>query len=168
MSGLREKIADAIAGAVSQDDRYLEHADAVLRVLAEHGDMQQVREQLVSSGALVLPRGDRIVAVMAVVARIVAARDAAVAASFRDYTCRTYTETVEADVAAAQQQLDQVRELAEELSRLSQRYGNEFVGYPEANTFNNAKRDAYDYASDRLLHILDAPARPAGHDESGQ
>jgi hypothetical protein len=95
MSTLREKIADTLiqhtrtriedchcgwgvnTGALGQS--HAAHVtDAVLRVLAEHGDTQQVREQLVSSGALVLPRGDRIVAVMAVVAPIVAARDAAI------------------------------------------------------------------------------------------
>jgi chromosome segregation ATPase len=65
------------------------------------------------------------------------------------------------DLAAARQQLEQVRELAEEFSRISTKYGNEHGGYPEANAYNDAKRDAYDYASDRLLAILDAPARPA-------
>jgi chromosome segregation ATPase len=74
---------------------------------------------------------------------------------------RQRAERAEADLAAARQQLDQVRELAEEFSRISTKYGNEHGGYPEANAYNDAKRDAYDYASDRLLAILDAPARPA-------
>jgi hypothetical protein len=95
-------------------------------------------------------------AVMAVVARIVAARDAAVeraeqAEAERDAAIKSRDAWLwlseEADLAVARQQLDQVRALAEDFDRLP-------VG-PVA-------------ASARLLAILDAPARPAGHDESGQ
>jgi hypothetical protein len=108
VNGLREKIADAIAGTVSQDDRYLEHADAVLRVLAEHGDTQQVEEELVSSGALVLPRGDRINAIMAVVAPAISrARYFNAQDRIRLYE---QLERAEADLAAARQQLDQVHD----------------------------------------------------------
>jgi hypothetical protein len=197
MSELREKIADDLAGrladwldektstdsnrpaivAAIQDYAY-SSADAVLRVLAEHGDTQQVREQLVSSGALVLPRGDRIVAVMAVVARIVAARDAAVeraeqAERSRDKLLASgerhlndlmtiadknlaRAERAEADLAAARMalrvarhRLDQVRALARTLRSPMQT--------PESKA-----------VSRRLRAILDAPARPAGHDETGQ
>jgi hypothetical protein len=155
MSGLREKIADAIAGAVSQDDRYLEHADAVLRVLAEHGDTQQVREQLDR-----LLFGDQVAEVMAVVAPVVATRDAAierakVLAAIRDTAFRELSdETVravaaEADLAAARQQLDQVREL----------HRND-----DGDWCDN---DGFSFPCP-TIRLLDAPARPAGHDESGQ
>jgi hypothetical protein len=170
MSELREKIADAIAGAVSQDDRYLEHADAVLRVLAEHGDTQQVREQIADTvRGSVLSVRQQTDKIMAVVAPIVAARDAAVeqlgrslaaqelmATQFRTMQrekehgwreaerFEVRAEHAEAHLAAARMalrvarhRLDKVRALAEQ-TRL----------YP-----------------DTLRAILDAPARPAGHDE---
>jgi hypothetical protein len=144
----------------------------MLRVLGEHGDTQQVKEELVSSGALVLDRGDRINAVMAVVAPHLIARDELieqyktlrqafqeVSADEEHYATRAKefldrAERAEADLAAAQMalrvarhRLGKVRALAEQ-TRL----------YP-----------------DTLRAILDAPVRtevaelnPAGHDESGQ
>jgi hypothetical protein len=174
VSGLREKIADAIAGAVSQDDRYLEHADAVLRVLADHGDTQQVREQVAQTlwdfevAATKGSAAQFLDAVMAVVAPHLAARDAAVeraerleadnrALAVRDPDVRTVYAVeagrfeAEADLAAAQQQLDQVRDVPR--FRAYDSYG-EPIG--DAVAIND------------LLGILGAPARPAGHDESRQ
>jgi hypothetical protein len=182
MSGLREKVSRAIHGSVclhpTEDhyvyfrESYLEHADAVLRVLAEHGDTQQVREQLVSSGALALPRGDRINAVMAVVAPHLAARDelieqyktlrqayVEVSADEEHYATRAKefldrAERAEADLAAARMQV-RVRD-----ARLNQ------VRTLPTRSSSGMVRD-YVYQRD-LLAILDAPARPAGHDETGQ
>jgi hypothetical protein len=151
MDTLRDKIADALAGAVSQDDRYLEHADAVLRVLAEHGDTQQVEEELVSSGALVLPRGDRINAVMTVVAPLIGYYR-----SVAEHWLKR-AERAEADLAAARMQvrvrdarLDQVRATVKRMH------------------INDGDRDVVTFWVRQLLDVLDAPARPAGHDESGQ
>jgi hypothetical protein len=119
MSELREKIADAIAGAVSQDDRYLEHADAVLRVLAEHGGVKNLREQI----SLMVWR-----------------------------SANERAERAEADLAAARQQLDQVRALAKSKAIQAHALGR-----------GDDERGWLD-----VIIILDAPDRPAGHDETGQ
>jgi phosphoglycolate phosphatase-like HAD superfamily hydrolase len=150
MGELREKIADAIAGAVSQDDRYLEHADAVLRVLAEHGGVKNLREQI----SLMVWRSANERAERAEEQAKKAKRwliDAAGAdvtdllQSLDDCTARA--ERAEADLAAARQQLDRVRRLP---SRSSSGMVRNYV-----------------LVSD-LLAILDARhARHAGHDESG-
>jgi hypothetical protein len=134
MNGLREKIADAIAGAISQDDRYLEHADAVLRVLAEYGDTQQVREQLAQVLNTWAP-DDLVNGLMSVISPLLT-------------YYRAVTEHAEADLAAARQQLDQVRARAA----------------LHAGTAQFATKKAWV----EVLRILDAPARPAGHDETGQ
>jgi hypothetical protein len=112
MNGLREKIADLV-DAISRNE-VSEPTDAVLRVLAEHGGVANLREQI----SLMVWR-----------------------------SANKRAERAEADLAAAQmalrvarRRLDKVRALAEQ-TRL----------YP-----------------DTLRAILDAPARPAGHDESGQ
>jgi hypothetical protein len=163
MSGLREALVNGLTHynfcyaeihasepSIAMPEEVELVADAVLRVLAGH-DTQQVREQVVD--ALFYASDERItfesdpsllelmISVMAVVAPIVAARDA-----------------VEADLAAARQQLDQVRALHTDLLSAAERNlrGNDAAG------------DAYQNAADALLAILDAPVRPAGHDESGQ
>jgi hypothetical protein len=123
MSELREKIADALAGAVSQDDRYLEHADAVLRVLAEHGGVKNLREQI----SLMVWR-----------------------------SANERAERAEADLAAARQQLDQVR-------RAYHAWNKEGLGTVpglRATNWPDAWRD--------IGYELNAPARPAGRDEGGQ
>jgi len=182
MSGLREALAEAIGRAnrpslgegarTVETESWLWAADAVLRVLAEHGDTQQVREQVAKvlrehlssrSSAMLLD------AVMAIVAPIVAARDAAVeqAEYWKGRAEKAWERGDEdgltalqlhADLAAARQQLDQVRALHTDLLSAAERNlrGNDAAG------------DAYQNAADALLVILDAPARPAGHDETGQ
>jgi hypothetical protein len=162
-------------------------ADAVRQWLAEHGDTQQVREEIRSAihdapdlvGHRVGPDHDPAFAlhgrgeiadistdaVMAVVARIVAARDAAVEqakkakqwlidAAGADVTdllqsldeCTARAERAERDLAAARQQLDLVRAAVN--------------GWPTPSESLAQYREA-------VLRLFDAPARPAGHDESG-
>jgi uncharacterized alpha-E superfamily protein len=118
MSDLREKIADAIGGAVSQDDRYLEHADAVLRVLAEHGDTQQVREQIKAALVDNFTTSGAFNAITAVVTPILAARNDLRDERWSVVATRNAAiqraERAKADLAAVRQQLDQVRaELAD-------------------------------------------------------
>ena len=121
MSGLREALIDALTEIIQEAhgrnavltksrQQATLAADAVLRVLAEHGDLGQVREELVSSGALILPRGDRIGAVMAVVVRIVAARDAAVE-RWRYWT--DLAVELRADLADVRQQLDRAEAIVD-------------------------------------------------------
>jgi hypothetical protein len=141
MSGLREKIADAIAGAVSQDDRYLEHADAVLRVLAEHGDTQQL-------------------AIDSLTNELEAAN-----ADCRNQ--RRSAERAEADLAAARQQLDQVRELVDDLTDPDGCYYDHH-GYCQAHGWMETDPACPQLRAKLWLHPIDAPARPAGHDKSGQ
>jgi phosphoglycolate phosphatase-like HAD superfamily hydrolase len=109
MSGLREDIADLV-DAISRNE-VSEPTDAVLRVLAEHGDTEQVREQNLHE----------------------------VVAEWHDRAVRA-----EAELVAARQQLDQVREV---LARDTQTPLTRLV---------------------KAQAILDAPARPAGHDKTGQ
>jgi hypothetical protein len=146
MSELREKIADAIAGAVSQDDRYLEHADAVLRVLAEHGGATNLREQI----SLMVWR-----------------------------SANKRAERAEADLAAARQQLDQVRasrDLARDdvLESLAVAERRAEVAEQRLAAVRDVAEEFSDsptpwpHVADRILDALDAPARPAGHGESGQ
>jgi hypothetical protein len=195
MSGLREQIKDAITDAWDGGYREIpidEATDAVLRVLAEHGDTQQVREQM--HGALFYSAPDGRIRfrwsddgpaisddpylpkmldeVMAVVAPRLAACDAAVeqaawaderrrmAEAEQDAANERRAELVaeyrkrdeiqdrirtrlEADLAAARQQLDQVRDA---LARDGQTPLTRLV---------------------KAQAILDAPARPARHDETG-
>jgi hypothetical protein len=181
MSGLRQGFIDAMSdrwdGDAESVAEYTAAADDLLRVLAEHGDTQQVREQLVSSGALALPRGDRINAVMAVVAPILAARDAAVErADEAEKSLAAYrrghdaivnrADRAEADLAAARMQvrvrdarLDQVRALADDWKRQSVDHYETYGAPALVNLGAHASR---------IIQALDAPARPAGHDESGQ
>jgi hypothetical protein len=173
MSELREKVADAIAGAVSQDDRYLEHADAVLRVLAEHGDTQQVGEQIrdairtvatpIGGDPAKTPVWEPLFdAIMAVVAPHLAARDAAVeqvqmlAAELASVVRQENEEFVE--LVAARQQLDQVRASVMALP-YGQTGGTKWLPDFEIGWLH-CRQD--------VLAILGAPARPAGHDETGQ
>jgi hypothetical protein len=106
-----------------------DYADAVLRVLAEHGDTQQVREQVVD--ALFYASDERItfesdpslleltISVMAVVTEILAARDAwrelYKAADAKRDVWMTRAERAEADLAAAVERAEEAegyRELA--------------------------------------------------------
>jgi hypothetical protein len=79
MSELRQVIADTIREHVFGDDTPTDEAeccaDAVMRVLAEHGDTEQVREQMAER---VTGYGAHLEAAMTVIAPIVAARDTAV------------------------------------------------------------------------------------------
>jgi chromosome segregation ATPase len=197
VSGLREKIADAIAGAVSQDDRYLEHADAVLRVLAEHGGVKNLKEQI----SLMVWRSANERAERAEEQAKKAKRwliDAAGAdvtdllQSLDDCTARA--ERAERDLADARQQLDQVRmdgqaaqrDLAAILRALglgdhARVISSHYVVVEEVLPAIKHLRQQLDQVrallernpSDSIFKaqvrlILDAPARPAGHDETGQ
>jgi hypothetical protein len=186
VSGLRDKVADAIAGAVSQDDRYLEHADAVLRVLAEHGDTQQVERRIVD--IIEEQLGSQIDATFigaqimeAVVAPIVAARDAALERAedfqrtmqdemlWRDRSMDR-ADRAEGDLAAARQQLDQVWE-GRDLEQQALRNAIEILTQIRelATGFDIEDTDLHGKVlAANILRILDAPARPAGHDEAGQ
>jgi hypothetical protein len=124
----------------------LSRADAVLRVLAEHGDTQQVREQIAAAVDFYPGFED---AVMAVVTRIVAARDAATELASTSTEFLKRAERAEGDLVAARQQLDQVRALCQR----------------QAGITAIGARGTLSVAD--LLAILDAPARPAGHDETG-
>jgi hypothetical protein len=188
MSGLRQDFIDAMSdrwgGDAESVAEYTAAADDLLRVLAEHGDTQQVREQLVSSGALALPRGDRINAVMAVVAPHLAARDerieqyktlrqtyVEVSADEEHYATRAKefldrAERAEADLAAARMQvrvrdarLDQMRALADDWKRQSVDHYETYGAPALVNLGAHAGR---------IIQALDAPARPARHDETGQ
>jgi hypothetical protein len=180
MSGLREAVVGALASEITNADVLAEHlypaADAVLRVLAEHGDTQQVREQIID--AVVKHFEDQrghppeqmqindlteyADAVMAAIAPHLAASDAAID-NLLDDNEQTLAdaqkqadraERAEADLAAARQQLDQVREgIAQAIEKHAEECGD-----PADN--------AYEYA--RIARQFDAPARPARHDESGQ
>jgi hypothetical protein len=183
MSGLREEIVKAL-----ESDKWMARhlgivahagdvADTVLRVLAEHGDTQQVRYEIrdvieQTTGEPIFP--PTMDAVMAVLAPIVAARDAAVEraeraeAAFDRYqqakqplagafaaACKEIADT-EADLAAARQQLDQVR-------RAYHAWNEDGLGTVpglRATNWPDVWRD--------IGYELDAPARPAGHDETGQ
>jgi hypothetical protein len=178
MSGLREALVEALheheyadggpadecrCGAkldtLSARALHWHQADAVLRVLAEHGDIQQVRERLLDAlvdhkaRGIARASGVKVVAddviddaVMPVVAEILAARDAAAEELHALKTVIRMQDKITfellADLAAARQQLDQVRAWAEHPLRA------------------DLLRE--------LLAILNAPARPAGHDETGQ
>jgi hypothetical protein len=124
MDTLRDKIADALAGAVSQDDRYLEHADAVLRVLAEHGGVKNLREQI----SLMVWR-----------------------------SANKRAERAEADLAAAQMALRVARHRLDRVRATVKRMH-----------INDGDCDVVTFWVRQLLDVLDAPARPAGHDEAGQ
>jgi hypothetical protein len=135
----------------------------MLRVLGEHGDTQQVKEELVSSGALVLDRGDRINAVMAVVAPHLIARDELieqyktlrqafqeVSADEEHYATRAKefldrAERAEADLAAVRMQV-RVRDARLDQVRM-------IVLDPE---FPDVKPDGP--VMTKLRRILDAPA----------
>jgi hypothetical protein len=107
----------------------LSRADAVLRVLAEHGGVANLREQI----SLMVWR----------------------AANKR-------AERAEADLAAARQQLDQVRAILAVL--------RDFIHPDQGNAatpYGDGKRYVAVRDIEQVLR-LDAPARPAGHDESGQ
>jgi hypothetical protein len=202
VSGLREKIADLV-DAISRNE-VSEPTDAVLRVLAEHGDTQQVREQIqgivhaaiFDIAPLATQRRDEIVReVMAVVAHIVAARDAAVDDVNEEVRWRERAidraERAEADLAAARQQLDHARadgqtaqrDLAAILRALdlgdhARMISSHYVVVEEVLPAIEHMRQQLDQVRalaeqtrlypDTLRAILDAPARPAGHDETGQ
>jgi hypothetical protein len=125
------------------------YVDAVLRVLAEHGNTQQVREELQRIMQGSTTSGNGVDRVMAVVAPIVAARDAA-AEQLERYDGQAW-EDLQADLAAARQQLDQVRAMCAQELRKVRRYVGEGADLARA-----------------VEKVLDAPARPAGHDETGQ
>jgi chromosome segregation ATPase len=139
VSELREKIADLV-DAISRNE-VSEPTDAVLRVLAEHGGVTNLREQIsLMVWRSANERAER------------AEADLAETKQRLEWTTRDM-RMLEADLAAARQQLDQVRALAE------RQLSDQAAG-------GDSKR-GWIYAHDALA-ILDAPARPAGHDETGQ
>jgi hypothetical protein len=107
-------------------------ADAVLRVLAEHGDTQQL-------------------AIDSLTNELEAAN-----ADCRNQ--RRSAERAEADLTAARQQLDQVRATVLALP-YGQTGGTKWLPDFEIGWLH-CRQD--------VLAILDAPAQPAGHDETGQ
>ena len=138
---------------VSARALWYKKADAVLRVLAEHCDTQQVRTEIrdvieQTTGEPIFP--PTMDAVMAVVAPHLARADAAVKRALRFERERNHAtaraERAEAKLAAARQQLNQVREQAR--LRLA--------------AVDTSTRDF----AHRLWTILDAPARPAKNAES--
>jgi outer membrane protein TolC len=167
MSELREALTEALNTCPGLSRQHGEKcADAVLRMLTEHGDTQQVREQLSAAiaSAWYSTAGDPTVLdeVMTVVAPILAARDAAVERAEdaeRDLAemqghyamARERTVRAEADLAAARQQLDQVR-----------------AEHSRSDLVVSPVELPGIYERTRRIVWRDAPARPAGHDETGQ
>jgi hypothetical protein len=136
VSGLRQDVIDALFYASDErinfetEPSLVELADAVLRVLAEHGGVANLREQIsLMVWRSANKRAER------------AEADLAETKQRLEWTTRDM-RMLEADLAAARQQLDQVRA-----------YATDWDNQP-------VRAD--------LLTILDAPARPAGHDEAGQ
>jgi hypothetical protein len=116
MSELREALTEALNTCPGLSRQHGEKcADAVLRMLAEHGDTQQVREQLsvAIASAWYSTAGDPTVLdeVMTVVAQILAERDAAIEWAERvEADRKKRVAALKADLAAARQQLDQVHD----------------------------------------------------------
>jgi chromosome segregation ATPase len=191
VSGLREKIADLV-DAISRNE-VSEPTDAVLRVLAEHGDTQQVRELQAANDRL----GDALTRQIKVADDALAGRDASVEvlngaraalASAEMSIDRVRAEreqlreekvTAEAGLAAARQQLDQVRasrDLARDdvLESLAVAERRAEVAEQRLAAVRDVAEEFSDsptpwpHVADRILDALDAPARPAGHDETGQ
>jgi hypothetical protein len=119
VNGLREKIADLV-DAISRNE-VSEPTDAVLRVLAEHGGVTNLREQI----SLMVWR-----------------------------SANKRAERAEADLAAARQQLDQVRECYAA-------WNEEGLG-----TAPGLERTNWPDAWQEIGEVI--TARPAGHDETGQ
>jgi hypothetical protein len=120
---------------------------------------------------------------MAVVARIVAARDTAVERRtdlVEEYRKREETQDrirarLTADLAAARQQLDQVRALCsegpfltpEEVLAILDAAKCPRCGSPDPKLHPAVQFEGEVHVCPHPWH-LDAPARPAGHDETGQ
>jgi uncharacterized coiled-coil DUF342 family protein len=133
----------------------------MLRVLAEHGDTEQVRHEIKDALQLaLLDDSDAIDAVMAVVARIVAERDDA---NERWRYWKDLAVELRTELAAARQQLNQVRADLEPIIAKHER---------AAESASGAGDIAYAVPirafCQQLRKALDAPARPAGHGETGQ
>jgi hypothetical protein len=171
---------DSEVGPGTRDarNRLRRNARAVLRVLAEHGDTQQVREQVIrilstSRAGLSV---DALDAIMAVVApRLAAAveREQNLHQVVTEWHDRA--ERAEADLAAAQMQvrvrdarLDQVRRLPEAWAENSARHFSRelehSVKIPDIE-FARGFSGGWNHAAGLLRGVLDAPAR---HDESEQ
>ena len=146
-------------------------ADAGL--LAEHGDAQQVREQITEI-VVRYTRDTMPDKIMAVVAPRLAARDAAVERALRFERERNHAtvraERAEADLAAARQQLDQAANRADELAKHAMALAVKLDQVREYARFvgsgNGPSHIPAEQVKLRLLAIIDAPARPAGHDET--
>jgi hypothetical protein len=129
MNELRDKLIEALAEFddigvpwESAEYDYAGAVDAVLRVLAEHGDTGQVREQIQGLVIDLVTHARPVTTAdfMAVVASLVAARDAANERAQRredealffkkkyESECKSVNRR-EADLAAARQQLERVR-----------------------------------------------------------
>jgi hypothetical protein len=162
MSGLRTRIEDAIIVHTERCDccplvdKPEKLADVVLRVLAEHGGVKNLREQI----SLMVWR-----------------------------SANERAERAEADLAAARQQLDAMRELAGKAAPPRYDNGGNYEGLVSGDPARHravgshrAWSDAGEWCYPRspcrdcqapvdradLLAALDDPSRPAGHDETGQ
>jgi hypothetical protein len=174
MSELREALTEALNTCPGLSRQHGEKcADAVLRVLTEHGDTQQVREQLsvAIASAWYSTAGDPTVLdeVMTVVAPIVAARDTAdervdeaeksLAAYRRGHDAIVNrAECAEADLTAARTEVDEVNQQLDQV-RAEHSRSDLVVSPVELPGI---------YERTRRIVWRDAPARPAGHDETGQ
>jgi hypothetical protein len=161
MTGLREKIADLV-DAISRNE-VSEPTDAVLQVLAEHGDTQQVRE-----GAVTVLVATELLGELGDWSQPVRVRVDETPGTGTGYemTFQTLYEDddddmrdargrAEADLAAAQMALRVARHRLDKVRKLAAHH---------AGTAQFATKKAWI----EVLRILDAPARPAGHDETGQ
>ena len=155
MSGLREALHKALS-YFTRSDLTPGATGAVLRVLAEHGGDEKLREieSILAHPLENRPWRDIVRFLLDGLRAAVAARDAAVEVTERlqvkirqlDRAVVEWhdrAEGAQAELAAARQQLDQVRAAVQS--------GDDALVFKVT-----------------IRRILDAPARPAGHDESGQ
>jgi hypothetical protein len=195
MNGLREEIVKAL-----ESDKWMARhlgivahagdvADTVMRVLAEHGDTEQVREQIAEILQYEMSH-EQVTDILlrAVVAPIVAARDAAVEeADWFNLGCEHHRRA-EADLAAARQhtalwessvyaEIRAKREAHAAKGWTADHDREHGIGHLTALSSYYAER-RHPITRENLLEaasvliagidLLDAPARPAGHDETGQ
>jgi hypothetical protein len=144
---LRAKINDAYYNARNErrtmDQASHDATDAVLRVLAEHGDTQQVREQVESLPGTMITVDQ----VMAIVAPILAERDAAIEWAERvEADRKKRVAALKADLAAARTEVDEVNQQLDQVRMI--------VLDPE---FPNIKPDGP--VMTMLRRILDAKGR---------
>jgi hypothetical protein len=176
VSELREKIADALIPWLTHDRRKrMQATDAVLRVLAEHGDTEQVREQVRAVAERQLSDqasgGDDkrgwvyahdLLAILDAPTQPAerAEQQAELAKQWQsEYDEQTaHAARLSRELAAARQQLDQVRATVLALP-YGQTGGTKWLPDFEIGWLH-CRQD--------VLNILNTPARPTGHDETGQ